>query len=174
MPPKKNNKKKAADKKKDDLDGMPMSPGDTIKYLESQKQALEVQLTDKSETTADAIAACESMKEELATTTQKYQDEKQLTMDVTKTMTRQYKGMQEELLNKINERERIIQSLKDELETQKVFHSEEIASKNRVIEQKDADAAERREETDCMFKHFANLLVDARLQICKHTKDGGD
>jgi chromosome segregation ATPase len=158
------------DAKGDGLDGLEMLPDDRIKYLESQTQALEMQLAYRSEMTSNAIAECESMREELATATQKFEDEKQTTMDVTRTMTRQYKGMQEDLLNKINERERMIASLRDELEMQKALHAEQLAEKDRVIEQKNADALEHREEMENTFKHFANLLVDARLKICHHTK----
>eukprot|EP00804_Cyclotella_cryptica_P024806 CCRYP_001760-RA/>CCRYP_001760-RA protein AED:0.42 eAED:0.42 QI:260/1/0.5/1/1/1/2/67/184 len=172
MPPK-TSKKKATDtmsRKGDGLDGMEINlPEDKIKYLESQTKALEMELAYRSEMTSNAMAQCESMREELAEAAQKFEDEKQTTMDVTRTMTRQYKGMQEVLLNKINERERIISALKDELEMQKVLHKEQIAEKDRVIVQKDEYAAKEMENT---VMQFANLLVDARLKICHHTKGG--
>ena len=155
----------------DDLDGMQIAlPKDRIKYLESQTQSLEMQLAYRSEMTSNAVIECDNMRDQLAEATQKYKEEKQMTMDVTRTMTRQYKGMQEDLLNKINERERIIQTLKDHLETQKVIHREQIAKKDEVIKQKDTDAEKYREETENMCKEFANLLLDARLKICNHTK----
>ena len=132
-----------------------------------------MQLAYKSEMTSNAVAQAESMREELEAANQKFEEEKQTTMDVTRTMTRQYKGMQEELLNKINERERTIAALKDELEVQKVLHAEQIEEKNRVIQEKDAEAVRKKEEMENTFKHFANLLTDARLKICHHTKGGG-
>ena len=132
-----------------------------------------MQLAYKSEMTSNAVAQAEAMKEKLEAANQKFEEEKQTTMDVTRTMTRQYKGMQEELLNKINARERTIAALKDELEVQKVLHAEQIAEKNRVIEEKDADAVKEKEKMENSFKHFSNLLVDARLKICHHTKGGG-
>lgn len=95
-------------------------PEERIKYLESQTQALEMQLAYRSEATANAVAECESIREELAHATKKYEDEKKLHNDVTRSMTRQYKGMQEDLLKKITEREETVESLKDELETSKV------------------------------------------------------
>ena len=132
-----------------------------------------MQLVHKSELTSDATAKVEIIREELNTITSKFEEEKQTTMDVTRTMTRQYKGMQEELLNKINERERLIATLKDELEMQKMVHAELIAAKDRVIEQKDEAAAKSKKEMDDTFKHFSNLLLDARLKICHHIKGGG-
>mmetsp|Transcript_10795 Transcript_10795/g.19575 ORF Transcript_10795/g.19575 Transcript_10795/m.19575 type:complete len:182 (-) Transcript_10795:64-609(-) len=170
MPPKKS-KKKAAKGSNEDLDGMQIAlPEDRIKYMESQTQALEMQLAYRSEATANAVVECETIRQELADATQKYEDEKQMSIDVTRSMTRQYKGMQEELLNKINERERIIETLKDELETLKRVHKEQIAQKDDIIQCKDADAEKQRVETENMCKHFANMLVDARLKIANHTQ----
>ncbi|KAL7554913.1 hypothetical protein ACHAWF_018469 [Thalassiosira exigua] len=140
-------------------------PEDRIKYLESQTQALEMQLAYRSEATAKAVAECESMREELADATQKYEGEKQMSMDVTRSMTRQYKGMQEDLLNKINDRERIIETLKDELENHKALHKEEIAQKETIIQQKDADAEKRRLDVEKMCQHFAKLLSISRVKI---------
>lgn len=54
-----------------------------------------------------------------------------------------------------------------------MLHAEQIAEKNRVIEEKDADAVKEKEKMENSFKHFSNLLVDARLKICHHTKGGG-
>ncbi|KAL7532919.1 hypothetical protein ACHAXR_008993 [Thalassiosira sp. AJA248-18] len=145
-------------------------PEDRIKYLESQTQALEMQLTYRSEATANAVAECNSIREELANATHKYEEEKQMSTDVTRSMTRQYKGMQEDLLNKINERERIIETMKDELETLKAVHEEQMAQKDSII---DADAEKHqkhRVETENMCKHFATLLVNARLKIINHTQ----
>ena len=147
-------------------------PEDRIKYLESQSQALEMQLAYRSEQTSNATAECDAMRDQLAETTQKFEDERKMSMDVTRTMTRQYKGMQEDLLNKINERERIIQALNDELETKSVLHKEQIAGKDRIIEQKDKEAAQCREETENMCKNFARMLVDTRIKICNQTKVG--
>ena len=128
-----------------------------------------MQLAYKSELTSDAVAQAESIRKDLDVANEKFEEAQRTSMDVTRTMTRQYKGMQEELLNKINEREGMIATLKDELEVQKVIHAEEIAEKNRVIEEKDANFAKQKEEMEEAFKRFANLLVDARLKICQQT-----
>ena len=172
MPPKKS-KKKAPSKKGNDLDGMQITlPEDKIKYLESQTQALEMQLAYRTEAAANAVAEAEAIREELTTANQKYEDEKQMSVDITKSMTRQYKGMQEDLLNKDNERERIIELLKDELETLKAVHKEQIAQKESIIQQKDADAEKYRVEVENMCKDFVNMLADARLKINKHSQGG--
>ncbi|MFN5998691.1 MAG: hypothetical protein ACK47Z_16420, partial [Paracoccaceae bacterium] len=84
---------------------------------------------------------------------------------------RQYKGMQEDLLNKINDRERCIEALKDELETLKAAHKKQIADQDDVIQQKDANAAKKRVEVENLCRHFANLIAEARLRIVTFTQD---
>ena len=140
-----------------DSDGTPTAlPEERIKQLETQAQALEMQLSHRAEDNANAIAECSAIRKELAGATQKYESERKLSIDVAQSMTRQYKGMQDDLLNKINERERNIESLKDELEKLKAMHRKQIADKDDVIQQKDADAAKKRVEVEDLCKHFAN------------------
>lgn len=83
--------------------------------MQSQIQALELQLEFKSETIARLTEQLESTQSNLRDVSDKYESETQMTKDITKDMTRQYKGMQDDLLNKINDRERIIESLKDSI-----------------------------------------------------------
>jgi chromosome segregation ATPase len=154
------------------LDGIPITlPEDRIKHLESQTQALEMQLAYRSEDTANTVAECDAIREELADATQKYESERKMSIDVARSMTRQYKGMQEDLLNKINDRERCIEALKDELETLKAAHKKQIADKDDVIQQKDANAAKKRVEVENLCRHFANLIAEARLRIVTFTQD---
>ncbi|KAL7463271.1 hypothetical protein ACHAXS_003687 [Conticribra weissflogii] len=95
-----------------------------------------------------------------------------MSMDVMRAMTRQYKGMQDDLLNKINERETIIQMLRDTLETQQLSHMTQIAAKDEIIERKQAEAAKLREEAEATCKTFAKMLVDTRIKLCNQTKAG--
>lgn len=140
-------------------------PEDRIKHLESQTQALELQLVFRSEDAAATAAECQAIREELADAIEKYENEKKMSMDVARSMTRQYKGMQEDLLNKINDRERLIESLKDEMETLKSAHQKEITTKNDVIQQKDDDATKKRAEVEKLCKHFSQMITDAKLRI---------
>jgi len=154
----------------DFLDGLHIAvPEDRIKHLESQTQALEMQLAYRSEAAANAVAKCETIRIELADATEKYESEKKFSIDVARSMTRQYKGMQEDLLNKINDRERIIESLKDEIETLKALHKEQIAQKDCVIQRKDADAIKTRHETEEFVKFFANHLANLRVKIINNS-----
>ncbi len=167
MPPKKKGgngkKKKAASKSKDA--GEIVSPEDEIRILQSQTSSLEFQLACKAEETTDVIAECVELRTALAEANKKHEEEKQMTADISATMTRQFKGMQHELLEKIAERERIIASKEDELiEAQKVA-TEQLAAKDRIIQQKDEDAAICRKEIEDLCNNFADLFTDASEQI---------
>eukprot|EP00985_Skeletonema_marinoi_P019866 scaffold11541_cov63-Skeletonema_marinoi.AAC.1 len=166
MPPKNNKKgkkKKAASKSKDA--GEIVSPEDQIRLLQSQTSSLEFQLACKAEETTDVIAACEDLRSALAEASKKHQEEKQMTADISATMTRQFKSMQHQLLEKIAERERIIQNLRDELLEAQKQSAEQLAAKERIIQQKDEEAALCRQEIEDLCKHFADLFVDASKQI---------
>ncbi len=130
-----------------------------------------MQLAYRSEDTTSTVAKCEAIREELADATQKYESEKKMSIDVARSMTRQYKGMQEDLLNKINDRERCIEALKDELEKIKAVHRKQLADKDDVIQEKDADAAKKRVEVENLCKHFANLFAEARLRLFTYTQN---
>lgn len=157
--------------KNDDLDGMQIVlPEDRVKHLESQTQALELQLAYRSEDVVNTAAECDAVREQLSDAIQKYESEKKMSIDVARSMTRQYKGMQEDLLNKINDRERLIENLKDETEILKGVHRKRIADMEEIIKQKDADSASERVEVENLCKHFANLIVEARLKIVAYSK----
>ena len=148
------------------MDGLQFAvPDDRIKHLESQTQALEMQLAYRSEATADAVAKFETIRLELADTNQKHESEKKFSIDVARSMTRQYKGMQEDLLNRINDREQIIGGLKDEIESLKALHKDQIVQKDCMIQKKDSDAAKNRVESEECVKLFASLLTSLRGKI---------
>lgn len=150
----------------DFLDGLPLAvPEERIKLLQSQSRALEMELAYRSEAAANAIAKCETIRLELADATQKYECEKVFSIDVARSMTRQYKGMQEDLLNKINDRERIIDTLKDEIEKLKALHKDQVAQKDCVLERKDSDVLKNRIETEELVKLYANQLSNFRVKI---------
>ncbi|KAL9190934.1 hypothetical protein ACHAXT_000640 [Thalassiosira profunda] len=168
MPPKKSKKK--AKGKDQDIDGLPLTPEDRMKLLESNVAALEMQLVQRSETAAHAIAECEAVRDELTVATQQRDEEAEMSKGVMQSMTRQYKAMQEDLLNKINDRERAIATLKDELEATRLLHKEHIAQKDNIIQQKGDEADQYRAETECVCRQFAKLLADARESIVAQTK----
>ncbi len=58
-------------------------------------------LAERTEDTSKAIAAKRELRARVEEISKDYEEEKKLTFDITQDMTRQYKGMQEELLNRV-------------------------------------------------------------------------
>lgn len=168
MPPKKDKKggkkKKGVSKEAGEI----VSPEDQIRLLVSRINSLEFQLTCKSDETADALAECEALRNALVDASKKHEEEKEVTAGICSTMNRQYKCMQDNLLEKIAERERIIQNLRDEFEVHKMTSAEQLAAKDRTIQQKVDEAARCRQEIGDLCKRFAGMLVDATKKISSH------
>lgn len=136
-------------------------PEDKIKYLEGQAQSLQFQLAQRSETNASITEKYEEMKQSLNEMNEQIQNERSLTHNLTRDMTRQYKGMQDELLNKINKRDDMIQELTEELRREKAANTKELEEKEKLIQEKDdlIDSLEEKMEEQC--KAFAKMLEDA-------------
>ena len=144
-----------------DGDGLGIaSAEDKIKRLQSQTQALEMQLAYRSEVTANASEDCRLMREKLSKTQKKYEDAKLETDELTQDMTRQYKGMQDDLLNKINERERIIQSLSDEKKMLIEEHEINLKSKEDIITKKNLEIEQWKLKLEELSETFGRMLSD--------------
>ena len=163
MPPKKEKKgggkkKKKSSNKDKDAGEVIVSPEDQIRLLHAEKAALELQLVCRREDTEDARDMCDKLRSELAEANKRHEEEKQLNDDVIKSMTRQYNSMLEQNIDKITERENIIQTLRDEIEAQKVATAVQI-------QQKEDEVVQYRHQNQDMCKHFADLLVDATAKL---------
>jgi len=140
-------------------------PENQIKYLQAQNQALEMQLADRSEMAANVSARYELMKESLRELSDKYAKEKQAGMDITQDMTRQYKGMQDDLLKKINARERTIQDLRDAIEVQRREFDRSLKSKDDEIEFKNSQIERMRQEMETLGTNFAQMLAKSLAHL---------
>mmetsp|Transcript_18272 Transcript_18272/g.21127 ORF Transcript_18272/g.21127 Transcript_18272/m.21127 type:complete len:204 (-) Transcript_18272:6-617(-) len=164
-------KKKGSSKKKsgngpDPAEGMGISlPEDKIKYLEGQIQSLQFQLAQRSDVTASVSAQYEEMKKGLNEMNLKLEEEKQLSSAVKRDMTRQYKGMQEGLLNKINQNENSIQTLTDELHEEKKHSKKSLEEKDKIISEKDEHIQCLKDKMEDLCLNFANMIKDALDQM---------
>ena len=141
------------------MDGMGLSLHEQqIQYLTTQTSALESQLAKRSHSTTEAKIQYEDMKKSLAEAINKYEEGKDLTSHLTRDMTRQYKGMQDDLLHKINARERTIDDLQEKLETQSQQMKEVIQEKNEIIEKKNKKISEMETKMEDMCAYFAGLI----------------
>lgn len=136
-------------------------PEDKIKYLEGQNHSLQYQLANRSEINASITERYEEMKEALHSMNDKLEKEKKLTLHLTRDMTRQYKGMQDELLNKINKRDNMIQNLTDELQKERDENIRSLKDKDETIEERDEHIKSLEAKMEELCALFAKMLEDA-------------
>merc|ERR550514_2459053 len=86
------------------------------KMFDDANKALVIQLADRSLEATRAIADKRELQGRVEELEKDFEMEQQGTFDITQDMTRQYKGMQEELLNRVNTLENTITELRDQLE----------------------------------------------------------
>ena len=148
---------------------MGLAPEGKVKHLQSQTRALEMRLAHRTEMTENATADLRSVKEQLNEATHKYDEERQAAFDITRDMTRQYKGMQDELLNKINARDNAIHGLKDEIHAMKISHHDSLEEKDCKIQERETEISNLRRQLEEMgvecSKMFANLLSKMQIEV---------
>ncbi|CAM9298078.1 unnamed protein product [Phaeothamnion confervicola] len=159
--------KKAAGKKgkKDDAgqeEGMPLSDVDRARMAEAALTSLKMQLADRTDEANQALAERQRMQDRVEDMQRMLKEAGQGTFVITQDMTRQYKGMQEELLNRINQLERTIAVLQDELEASRADTQRVAREKDAVIEAKDRDLqqARMRVRMDAVVQEFGDMLKE--------------
>jgi hypothetical protein len=140
-------------------------PQDKIKYLEGQTQSLQFQLAQRSETTATINHKYEEMKQSLNEMNTNMESERRLTHNLTRDMTRQYKGMQDDLLNKINKRDNVIQDLTDVLQKEREDNCHTLEEKNCIIKEKEEHIKSLEDKMEQQCAMFAKMLQDAVEQM---------
>ncbi len=141
-------------------------PEDKIKYLEGQTQSLQFQLAQRCALTSSTQSKYEEMKQELLEMNNRLEQQSSTTSALTKDMTRQYKGMQDDLLAKIAARDVLVQNLTDELSQEVEGRKKALEEKDCVIREKDEciKRLERKAEEQCGV--FAKMLERA-LELMK-------
>uniref|UniRef100_A0A6U2MRJ1 Dynein regulatory complex protein 12 n=1 Tax=Leptocylindrus danicus TaxID=163516 RepID=A0A6U2MRJ1_9STRA len=170
MPPKKKGEKakKAKKGKQDGTEGMGFAlPEDQIKHLQCINKSLEMQLAYRSEATINATEDAKTWMEKANIEAKKCKEEKQLTLDLTRDMTRQYKSMEDQLLNKINERENTIQDLTDKVAEMEQGHNRTIQQKDETISNKNNEIAAMKNKMEELGERFAEMLRDLTRQMSR-------
>ncbi len=145
MPPKKKEKKADAGGGGGELDA-----DAKLKFFMITCQSLQVQLAERTEESSKALAAKRELQARVEQINRDCQDERSATFEITQDMTRQYKSMQEELLNRINLLEESVQSLNDQLADADVRQERLLKDKNAIIQMKDDEIAELKNKMDDM------------------------
>jgi len=128
-------------------------------------KSLELQLTHRVESSVTTTMEYNTVKESLAAALHKYENEKGQTVELTRDMTRQYKGMQDNLLNTINERERMIAELTDTLSKTKAQIGKALEEKDAMLLEKDDVISKQKHKADEMCEEFASMLRKVMQQL---------
>lgn len=161
MPPKKGGKKGGKDKKAEAGEGSAeLDTPQLLKRAALRIQSLEQQLMWREEKMAHAVASQKELRERVLQYHDDFAREKEEVFDVASDMTRQYKGMQEELLSRINLLENQITELKDQLEGSRLQLEETRREKAQELARKDAEIAEQKQKMEDMAVEFGEMLKE--------------
>ena len=175
-------KKNAAGKKKEGNpeSGGELTPEEKAKLFMLTCQSLQVQLAERSEEASKALAAKREYKSRIEQISKDFEEEQRQTFEITQDMTRQYKGMQEELLTRINKLEETIQDLNDRLAEADVRQERVLKDKNHIIALKDQEIHDLKAKMDEMAEEFGEMLRETlekmreRIEISSSNYEGAD
>lgn len=143
-------------------------------------QSLQLQLAERSEEASKALAAKREYSSRVDQIARDFEEEKQMTFEITQDMTRQYKAMQEELLARINKLEETIQDLNDKLAEADIRQERVLKDKNSIISMKDNEISDLKAKMDDMAEEFGEMLRETlekmreRIEISSNNYEGAD
>jgi chromosome segregation ATPase len=173
---------KGGGKKKE---GDPQNGGELTDAMKAQMfaltcQSLQLQLAERSEEASRAMAAKRELQSRVEQIARDFDEEQKQTFEITQDMTRQYKGMQEELLTRINKLEETVQTLSDQLADSDMKHERVLKEKNAIIDMKDAEIGELKAKMDDMAEEFGEMLKETldkmreRIEVSSGNFDAPD
>ncbi|KAJ1629879.1 hypothetical protein T492DRAFT_629254 [Pavlovales sp. CCMP2436] len=160
MAPKKAASKDGKKKKGGTEGDAELTTADLLNRAALRIESLERQLMWREEKMMEAVRAQKELRERVVQYDDDFKREKEEIFDITADMTRQYKGMQEELMRKINSLESTINTQRDELELARLAHEETRKQKDQVIALKDAEIAEQKQKMEEMAIEFGEMLKE--------------
>ena len=138
-----------------------------IKHLESVNRSLEIQLAHQSEKTASAMSECRNMHSKMIEESSMNEKNKSVALDLSRDMTRQYKAMEDQLLNRINDRENALQNIVDEYTEAQTCHKNQLQKKENEIQSRDNEINKFRRSIDTMNDSFTEMLQNLREKLTK-------
>ena len=150
--------------KKDDKKGGDASAEMTEKELLEQAklriESLEQQLVWREEKTQVALAAQKELQERLAHYHADFEREKEEIFDISADMTRQYKGMQEQLVERITQLSNTVQDLQDKLDDAESHLAKTVREKDEIIAAKDEEISQMKAKMEDMAREFGGMLKE--------------
>lgn len=92
-----------------------LSAEEQAKLFQSANRSLQMQLAERHEIAVKTLESKRELQERVADLQKDFERERKETFGITQDMTRQYKSMQEELLNRVNTLENTNTELRDQL-----------------------------------------------------------
>merc|ERR1719198_274428 len=160
MAPKGKGKGKAKKKDEGPEDGGPLTVEDEKKKWEAMCQALQMQLADRTEDVSRSLSQKRNLEDQVEKIKKDFEEEQKSAFEITRDMTRQYKGMQEQLVDRITQLSVTVQELQDKLEEAEQKLEETVREKDRVIAAKDDDITLLKSKMEDMAQEFGGMLKE--------------
>ena len=157
--PKKGKGKKAKGKGAGE-DGAEITPERKVQFLESEKLALTRELGHYKQQAREAVSRKKELEENIGELKDELATAEDVKLQIVKDMTRQYKSMQDNLMNQVNEAHDTIEKLKKELSASAQNMNQSQRDFQHVIEQKDATIRDQNRKMEDMANEFAEMLKE--------------
>ena len=144
----------------------------------AEVMSLRTQLGMRQTALTDAETAKRQAEEKLAKLRADLDQEQATAYEISKDMTRQYKGIQEELLGRINMLEGRINEQNDQLERARLQLEETRREKAQELARKDAEIAEQKQKMEDMAVEFGEMLKETldrmseRIEVSNSSWEG--
>lgn len=156
MPPKK--KKGAASKKATSEDGAPLSSAEEASRYQATCQSLQMQLADRTSEMSQIAEDKKTLEKKMSSLQHSLTEEHKAAFEITRDMTRQYKGMQEQLVDRITQLSRTVQDLEDKLEESQLRLEKNSKEKDSIIQLKDEEINQMKARMEDMANEFGGML----------------
>ena len=165
MAPKKKDGKKDGKKDKAGEASGELTEKDLLVQAQLRIESLEQQLVWREEKTQAALAGQKELQERVAAYHADFEQEKNDIFDISADMTRQYKGMQEELIAQINKHEQTIAEQKDQLERSQLALEEVRRQMAVELALKDSEIAEQKQKMEDMAVEFGESKGSSAMGV---------
>ena len=158
MPPKKKGakKKETSAGSKDDA----LGPNQMLHRAALRIESLERQLQWREEKLSQALENQRQLREQVHMYHADFEKEKESIFDIASDMSRQYKGLQNDMQDKISGLERLLREQKEALDAANAKLSDAAKDKESAIALKDAELSELRKKMEEMAAEFGDMLKE--------------
>ncbi|KAL0234392.1 hypothetical protein PCE1_001428 [Barthelona sp. PCE] len=153
-------KGKKGKKKKNEKKSDPNSEVEKLRMANSRIEALERMVSLKTDLANRAVLGQNTLRQNLSSYQQDFVKERQDRYDITSNMTRQFKSLQEELIEHLNRSQEEVLSLKDQLELERREKMEMLEEKDEIIKTKDDEIEVLKAKIAALHTEFSEMLKD--------------